>query len=117
MAAFTEEQIKILEAAFDHVWARLEHLHTDLYNSAAHTTTIGRALLSRGVITLKQIEAQEQAGGWPPTLPQTDTETKARPTETQTMRQFLRGDLSALRSVLEEEERIREKRAGDGTTR
>jgi hypothetical protein len=54
---FTREQITILQAAFEHVWARVARLQTDLNDDATRLVTLLQMLVEHGVLSAEQFEA------------------------------------------------------------
>jgi len=55
--AFTEEQLRLLGAAFDHVWARLSMLHDRSSDETERIDALGLLLAEQGLITAEQWEA------------------------------------------------------------
>jgi hypothetical protein len=91
MAAFTEEQIKILEGVFDHMWARMESLHDDINEDSVRLAALIDGLHKKGVLTHERVmaivnildmEAREQRE---PVKP-------GRLTENEITRKILRGE-------------------------
>jgi hypothetical protein len=54
--AFTEEQSRLLGAAFDHVWARMSALHDNLNDDSERIAALGLILAEQGLITADQWE-------------------------------------------------------------
>ena len=54
---FTREQITILQAAFDHVWARIARLQSDLNDNSTRLVTLLQMLVEQGVLSAEQFEA------------------------------------------------------------
>jgi hypothetical protein len=54
--AFTEEQSRLLGAAFDHVWARMSALHDTLNDDSERIAALGLILAEQGLITAEQWE-------------------------------------------------------------
>ena len=56
LMAFTEEQVRLLGAAFDHVWARLSDLQDRCDAETERTDALGLVLADQGLITPDQWE-------------------------------------------------------------
>lgn len=89
MAAFTDEQNKILEAMFDHMWARMASLHDDLNEDSVRIAALGVLLVKQGLLTPAQ---------WDAAMKNLDMDAKESrelykpgPTEQETTRHILRG--------------------------
>jgi hypothetical protein len=102
---FTEEQSRLLGAAFDHVWARMSALHETLNDDSERIAALGLILAEQGLITAEQWEGAiaqlaVQAGL------ETRQQRTQRPevTEEEITRQILDGDDRAFERRLEEEE-------------
>ncbi len=54
---FTREQITILQAAFEHVWARVARLQNDLNDESTRLVTLLQMLVEHGVLSAEQFEA------------------------------------------------------------
>jgi hypothetical protein len=54
---FTREQIEILQAAFEHVWARIARLQNDLNDDSTRLVTLLQMLVEHGVLSAEQFEA------------------------------------------------------------
>jgi len=54
---FTREQITILQAAFEHVWARVARLQSDLNDDSTRLVTLLQMLVEHGVLSAEQFEA------------------------------------------------------------
>ena len=104
MTGFTDEQIAILQAAFDHVWARMASLHDDLNEDSLRVAALLNTLEVKKVITAEQfgrimkildMEASERR----------EPEKSGDQTENTITGRILQGDLSALEPVVQESER------------
>src|SRR5688572_1922299 len=101
MAAFTDEQLKILQAAFDHVWARIEWLHNDINESWNQLMTLHDVLEDKGVVTREEIieQARITLDADPCWIP-----LRLKPSsQQQIMQRILHGDLSAYQRIPESE--------------
>lgn len=104
MAAFTEEQITILEAAFNHLWTRMASLHDDVNEDSVRLGALIDVLHTKGTITREQVIkimhvlSMEASEGRSPAKP-TDR------TEQQITGQILHGDLTAFTRAAEDEDR------------
>jgi hypothetical protein len=54
---FTREQVTILQAAFDHVWARVARLQSDMNDDSTRLVTLLQMLVEHGVLSAEQFEA------------------------------------------------------------
>ena len=54
---FTAEQIGALQAAFEHVWARMARLQGDLNENTTNVATLLSMLVERGILSAEQFEA------------------------------------------------------------
>jgi len=54
---FTRQQIEILQAAFEHVWARMSRLQSDLNDDSTRLVTLLQMLVEHGVLSAEQFEA------------------------------------------------------------
>jgi hypothetical protein len=54
MAAFTDEQVKILIAAFEHVWARINALHSNVTEDTVRLAALTSFLELQGTIDEEQ---------------------------------------------------------------
>src|SRR5262245_21107405 len=108
MAAFTDEQVKILIAAFEHVWARIHTLHGSVTEDAVRLAALTSFLELQGTIDEEQAtsvaeELENDAAG--------DAEASTRPgftADTATTERILLGDVDAGRRQREAEDRARE---------
>ena len=57
MTAFSREQIDILQAAFEHVWARLSRVQDDLNEDSTRVVALLQMLVDHGVLSSDQFEA------------------------------------------------------------
>lgn len=57
MAAFTDEQMKILEGMFDHMWTRMASLHDDLNEDSTRIVALGTLLVKQNLLTPAQLDA------------------------------------------------------------
>jgi aspartate aminotransferase-like enzyme len=57
MAAFTEEQMKILEAMFDHMWTRMASQHDYLSEDSTRIGALGQLLVKQKLFTPAQLDA------------------------------------------------------------
>jgi len=57
MAAFTREQIDILQAAFEHVWGRLARVQEDLNEDSTRLVALLQMLVEHGIMSAEQFEA------------------------------------------------------------
>ena len=54
-AEFTPEQIAILEAVFDQLWARMAALRNDMNETSTRLVTLLTMLAERGIITADRL--------------------------------------------------------------
>lgn len=54
---FTREQIDVLQAAFEHVWARMARLQDDLNEDSTRLVALLQMLADHGVLSAEQFEA------------------------------------------------------------
>ena len=54
---FTREQTTILQAAFEHVWARIARLQSDMNDDSTRLVTLLQMLVEHGVLSAEQFEA------------------------------------------------------------
>jgi len=108
MAAFTDEQVKILIAAFEHVWARIGALHSNVTEDTVRLAALTSFLELQGTIDEEQATSvaegfdDEGTGEGETTTAIGFTGDKAL-TE-----QILRGEVDAGRRQREAEERARQ---------
>ena len=57
MSAFTREQVKTLQAAFEHVWGRMARLQEDMNEDSTRLITLLQMLVDHGVMSSDQFEA------------------------------------------------------------
>ena len=101
MAAFTDEQVKILEAAFHHIWKRMEWLHKDINESWNLLMTLIDVLEHREVATEHEVtyHARTTLDANPFWIP-----LRLKPSsQQQIMRRILKGDRSAYQRIAESE--------------
>jgi len=54
---FTRDQTTILQAAFEHVWARIARLQSDMNDDSTRLVTLLQMLVEHGVLSAEQFEA------------------------------------------------------------
>jgi hypothetical protein len=54
---FTPQQIAILQAAFEHVWARVARMQNDLNDESTRLVSLLQMLVEHGVLSAEQFEA------------------------------------------------------------
>jgi aspartate aminotransferase-like enzyme len=89
MAAFTEEQMKILEAMFDHMWTRMASLHDYLNEDATRIGALGQLLVKQKLFTPAQLDAAMKNVDMD--VKESRALYKPQPTEQETTRRILRG--------------------------
>jgi hypothetical protein len=57
MTAFTREQIDVLQAAFEHVWARMSRLQDDLNEASTQMVGLLQMLVEHGIMSAEQLES------------------------------------------------------------
>jgi len=57
MTAFSREQIEVLQAAFEHVWARMARMQDDLNEDSTRVVALLEMLADHGVLSSEQFEA------------------------------------------------------------
>jgi hypothetical protein len=94
MSAFTAEQKKILQAAFDHIWSRMAALHDDLNEDSSHIVGLGFLLTKKGLITSEQWDAALNELGAAASV-EMALHSEPPPTEEEVTGQILAGDTEA----------------------
>src|SRR4030095_5728398 len=56
MAGFSEEQLELLHAAFEHLWQRSADLHEDLNEDSTRLAVVAGLLVEKGVITYPEFQ-------------------------------------------------------------
>jgi hypothetical protein len=57
MAAFTRDQIEILQAAFEHVWGRIARVQEDLNEDSTRLVALLQMLVDHGIMSAEQFES------------------------------------------------------------
>jgi len=108
MAAFTDEQVKILIAAFEHVWARINALHSNVTEDTVRLAALTSFLELQGTIDEEQATSvAEEFHDEGPGDGEMTTATGFAGDKALTER-ILRGEVDAGRLQREAEERARQ---------
>lgn len=57
MSVFTQEQVEILQSAFQHVWGRMARLQSELNDDSTRLVALLQMLVDHGVLSAEQFEA------------------------------------------------------------
>lgn|SRR6266536_6660067 len=106
MAAFTPEQIELLQAAFEHVWARMSSLNDQVNEDSERIGALALIAARKGVLSsLEELNDAIAEATIEPRLRLQQAESQSsRITEEQTTYEILCGDKDAFRRRQEEEE-------------
>ena len=104
MAGFTPEQIELLAAAFDHVWARMAELNDHINDESERVAALGLILAEQGLITAEQWEGAIAQVALQAGMHAKKSGHQETITEEEITREILGGDVDAFRRLQEEEE-------------
>ena len=103
--AFTGEQIEVLQAALEHVWARMARLREDLNEESTRVVTLLQMLVERGILSAEQFEAAvDELAATAGIESGLASLARRQPTEDAITAQILNGDVDAFRRRRAEEE-------------
>ena len=102
---FTPQQIAILQAAFDHVWARIAAVREDTNEDSARIATLLAMLVERGILTAEGFEAAlEELTATVGIESGLESLANPRPSDREITREILRGDVGAFTRRAEEDD-------------